>query len=154
MWFTAAINELFEMPVIPEPTARKSVTLPECMWKAIAEYRFQNRIPAEAEAIRQLIQRGLDLPRYLEVSRATIEILTGRVKHHPGPFSATSGPFDLMDALASELLKVEPSLSADRAAEYAKHIYQKAAEQAGADADRTRALLNVDWRRFHGVSPV
>lgn len=154
MWCVTAIKESLDLSAIPEPTARKSVTLPEGMWKAIGEYRFRNRIPAEAEAIRQLIQRGLDLPRYLEVSRATIEILTGRVKHHPGPFSAASGPFDLMDALASELLKVEPSLSPNEAAEEAKHIYQKAAEEAGADADRIRALLNVDWRRFHGVSPV
>jgi hypothetical protein len=142
------------MPEIPEPTARKSVTLPEGMWKAIGEYRFRNRVPAEAEAIRQLIQRGLELPRYLEVGRATIEILAGRLKHHPGPFSAVSRPFDLVDALESELMKIEPLLSSSEAAEKAKHIYQKAAEEAGGDFDRTRALLNVDWRRFHGVSPV
>jgi hypothetical protein len=60
----------------------------------------------------------------------------------------------VLDALASELLKVEPSLSPNEAAEEAMHVYQKAAEEAGADADLTRALLNVDWRRFHGVSPV
>jgi hypothetical protein len=136
------------LPPIPEPAARKSVTLPDSMWKAIGEYRFYNRIPAEAEAIRQLIQRGLDLPHHLETSRATIEILTGRVKHYPGPFSAASGPFDLMDALASELLKVEPSLNPNKAAEKAKDIYQKAAEEAGADRDRTRSLLNADWRRY------
>jgi hypothetical protein len=136
------------LPPFPEPTARKSVTLPDSMWNAIGEYRFFNRIPTEAEAIRQLIQRGIDLPRYLEISRITIEILTGRVKHYPGPFSAASGPFDLVDALASELLKVEPSLSPNEAAEKAQGIYQKAREQAGNDRDRTRALLNVDWQRY------
>jgi len=132
----------------PEPAARKSVTLPESMWNAIGEYRFYNRIPAEAEAIRQLIQRGLDLPRHLEASRATIEILTGRVKHYPGTFSATSGPFELMDALASEILKIEPSLKPDEAAEKAQKIYKKAVEETGADGDRTRSLLNADWRRY------
>jgi hypothetical protein len=53
-----------------------------------------------------------------------------------------------MDALASELLKVEPSLNPNKAAEKAKDIYQKAAEEAGADRDRTRSLLNADWRRY------
>ena len=139
---------LVDLRPIPESAARKSVTLPDSMWKAIGEYRFYNRIPAEAEAIRQLIQRGLDLPHYLETSRTTIEILTGRMKHHPGRFSAASGPFDLMEALASELLKVEPSLNPADAGEKAKDIYRKAAEEACGDGDRTRALLNVDWRRY------
>lgn len=40
--------------------SRKSVTLPDSMWDAIAEYRFDQRIATEAEAIRQLIQAGLD----------------------------------------------------------------------------------------------
>ncbi len=140
---------LVDLRPIPEPAARKSVTLPDSMWKAISEYRFDNRIPAEAEAIRQILQRGLDLPRDLEISRATIEILTGRTKHHPGPFTAASGPFDLIDALAGELLKVEPSLKPAEAAEKAEDIYRKAAEEAGGDGDRTRALLNVDWQRYN-----
>jgi hypothetical protein len=137
-----------DLPATPEPAARKSVTLPESMWKAIGEYRFYNRIPAEAEAIRQLIQRGLDLARYLEANRATIEILTGRVKHYPGPFSAASSSFDLMDALAGELLKYDPSLRPNEAAKRAEDIYRRAAEEAGADGDRTRSLLNADWRRY------
>jgi hypothetical protein len=142
------VKEKADLPQILEPTARKSVTLPDSMWNAIREYRFYNRISTEAEAIRQLIQRGLDLPRYLEISRITIEILAGRVKHYPGPFSAAAGPFDLMDALAIELLKVEPSLNQNEAAEKAQDIYRKATEEAGADGDRTRALLNADWQRY------
>jgi hypothetical protein len=118
------------------------------MWKAICEYRFYNRIPTEAEAVRQLIQRGLDLPRHLEASRATTEILTGRVKHYPGPFGASSVLFDLIDTLASELIKVEPSLNRTQAADKATAIYRRAAEEAGGDADRTRSLLNVDWQRY------
>jgi hypothetical protein len=118
------------------------------MWKAIGEYRFDNRVPAETEAIRQLIQRGLDLPRYLETIHATIEILAGRVKHYPGPFGFTSGPSDLMDALAAELLKVDPSLNPAEAAEKAKDVYRRAADEGGGDGDKTRSLLNVDWRRF------
>ncbi|MTJ80690.1 MAG: hypothetical protein F8N37_06705 [Telmatospirillum sp.] len=37
---------------------RKSVTLPENMWQQISEYRFRRRIPVEAEAVRQLLERG------------------------------------------------------------------------------------------------
>jgi hypothetical protein len=118
------------------------------MWNAIGEYRFYNRIPTEAEAIRQLIQRGLDLPRHLEASRAIIEILTGRMKYYSGPFSTASKADELMDMLASELSKVEPSLKASEAAEKAEEIYQKAAKDAGLDWDRTRSLLNADWRRY------
>lgn len=119
------------------------------MWNAIGEYRFDNRIPTEAEAIRQLIQKGLDLPHYLAASHATIEILAGRVKHYPGPFSAAvGGAFAVIDLLASEVQKADPSLGQERAAKQAEVIYQKALEEAGADGDRARSLLNVDWRRF------
>jgi hypothetical protein len=136
------------LPTIPEATARKSVTLPESMWNAIGEYRFYNRIPTEAEAIRQLIQKGLDLPRYLETCRAVIEILTGRIKHYPGPFSGISSSFDLMDAWAKELLKIDPTLTPNEADKKANDIHQKAAGEAGADGDRTRSLLNADWQRY------
>lgn len=137
------------MPLIPEPASRKSVTLPESMWKAIGEYRFYNRIPAEAEAIRQLLQKGIDLPHYLEASHATIEILTGRVKHYPGPFSAAvTDSFALIDLLASEVQKAEPALTEAQAAGKADTIFRKALEEAGADIDRARSLLNANWRRF------
>ena len=125
------------MPPIPEPASRKSVTLSENMWKAIGEYRFYNRIPTEAEAIRQLIQKGLDLPHYLEASHATIEILTGRVKHYPGPFSpAVRDPFALTDLLATEVQRAEPSLGNKQAAKKAEAIFRNAHEEAGADIDR------------------
>ena len=136
------------MPLIPDPTSRKSVTLPEGMWNAIGEYRFYNRIPTEAEAIRQLIQKGLDLPHYLEAKRATIEILAGREKHYPGPFSAAvTDPFALIDLLSGEVQRVM-SLGKEQATQLADAIFQKALEEAGADIDRARSLLNADWRRF------
>jgi hypothetical protein len=136
------------MPTISEPASRKSVTLPESMWAAIGEYRFYNRIPTEAEAIRQLIQRGLDLPHHLEPWRATIEILTGRQKHYPGQFSAASNAFDMIDILAHELKAANPSLGNDEVASQAEAMVHKALQEAGADIDRARSLLNVNWRRF------
>ncbi len=136
------------MPTIPESTSRKSVTLPDSMWSAVDEYRFYNRIPTEAGALRQLIQKGLDLPLYLERQNATIEILARRLKHYPGPFDTARDPFTMTDLLACEVRKAMPSLNDGQAAQLAEEIFKKAQEEAGADADYTRALLNADWKRF------
>ena len=43
-----------------EPTTRKSVTLPDRLWAEISEFRHRNRIASEAEAVRRLLQAGLD----------------------------------------------------------------------------------------------
>ena len=42
-----------------EPVIRKTIGLSESFWAAIAEYRFENRINTEAEAVRALLWRGL-----------------------------------------------------------------------------------------------
>jgi hypothetical protein len=136
------------LPPASENASRKTVTLPDTMWAAISEFRFYNRIPTEAEATRQLMQRGLDLPRYLEPWRATVEILTRRQKHYPGPFSAAASPFDLMDMLANELREADPSLGSDQTAKKAEAMVHKAIQEAGADLDCARSLLNANWRRF------
>ena len=44
----------------PEPTSRKSLTLPDRLWNAVRDYRFDQRIETEAEAFRRLLQLGLD----------------------------------------------------------------------------------------------
>jgi hypothetical protein len=48
------------MAVDPEKTVRKLVSLPIPMVQAIADFRFQQRISTESEAIRRLIEAGLD----------------------------------------------------------------------------------------------
>ena len=47
---------------IPDAT-RKSVTLPNDLWRAVADYRFSRRVPSEAEAVRRLIEAGLKAER-------------------------------------------------------------------------------------------
>lgn len=47
------------MAVNPETTVRKLVSIPREMEKRIQDYRFENRLKSEAEAIRQLIEKGL-----------------------------------------------------------------------------------------------
>ncbi len=36
------------------------VTLPKDFWEGVADYRFENRINTESEAIRRLIELGLE----------------------------------------------------------------------------------------------
>lgn len=48
------------MPVNPETTVRKLVSLPKELAETIADFRFRKRINTESEAIRRLIERGLE----------------------------------------------------------------------------------------------
>lgn len=41
-------------------TVRKIVSLPSQLWEAIENYRFEHRFKSEADAIRELIRRGLE----------------------------------------------------------------------------------------------
>jgi hypothetical protein len=47
------------MPKSPDPLIRKSITLPERLWAAVADFRFSHRLGSEAEAVRQLLKAGL-----------------------------------------------------------------------------------------------
>ena len=42
-----------------EPIVRKVVALPESAWALIEDYRYTERIPSEAEAIRRLLLQAL-----------------------------------------------------------------------------------------------
>ena len=47
------------MAVNPETTVRKLVSIPRDVWDQVEDYRFENRIKTESEAIRRLIELGL-----------------------------------------------------------------------------------------------
>jgi hypothetical protein len=57
------------MGKLPESSSRKSVTLPDRLWAEIAEYRFSDRIGSEGEAVRRLIQAGLQASSRAEPAR-------------------------------------------------------------------------------------
>ena len=46
-------------PKPPEPVVRKSVTLPESLWREVTEYRTREQIGSEMETMRQLVRSGL-----------------------------------------------------------------------------------------------
>ncbi|MFD1627674.1 hypothetical protein [Azospirillum griseum] len=48
------------MAVNPETTVRKLVSLPKPLAAAILDFRFEQRIGTESEAIRRLIELGLE----------------------------------------------------------------------------------------------
>jgi hypothetical protein len=43
-------------PPLPIKLVRKAISLPPEVWDEIAEFRFTERIPSEAEALRRLIE--------------------------------------------------------------------------------------------------
>ena len=43
-----------------EPVIRKSVSLPESMWKQIDDFQFEHRVKRDAEAVRRLLELGLE----------------------------------------------------------------------------------------------
>lgn len=43
-----------------DPITRKTVSLPASMWRQVEDYQFANRIKRDAEAIRRLIELGLE----------------------------------------------------------------------------------------------
>ena len=38
---------------------RKTISLSKAIWKAISDYRFENRLVTEAEALRQILKAAL-----------------------------------------------------------------------------------------------
>jgi metal-responsive CopG/Arc/MetJ family transcriptional regulator len=53
------VGYITAMVVNPENMTRKLVSLPHTMVQAIDDFRFQERIRTESEAIRRLIELGL-----------------------------------------------------------------------------------------------
>jgi hypothetical protein len=43
-----------------DPIIRKSVSLSASLWRRIEDFQFENRVKRDAEAIRQLIELGLE----------------------------------------------------------------------------------------------
>jgi hypothetical protein len=133
------------VPTIPEPTSRKSVTLPDTLWETIGQYRYYRQIPTEAEAIRQLIQAGLNSGPTI---KTVIDVVTRKTKFVPGPLDEHRGsPFLVIDFLAAQIGRNNPALSGDQSQALAQQIFTRAQEATG-DLDAAISLLNVDWRSF------
>jgi hypothetical protein len=51
---------LLPMPVNPETTVRKNVAMPKELWAEVRAFRFRQEIDTESDAIRRLIELGLE----------------------------------------------------------------------------------------------
>lgn len=51
------------MAINKETTVQKLIAMPRELAEKVSEYRYDNRLPSEAEAIRQLIQKGLEVEK-------------------------------------------------------------------------------------------
>jgi hypothetical protein len=60
---TAGGSRLERMATTPSLTVRKLLSITPELAKAIADYRYQHRIPTESEATRRLIEIGLEATR-------------------------------------------------------------------------------------------
>src|SRR3712207_6056003 len=49
------------MPDAAEPAVRKTFSLPASLWQRIEDYQFRNRIKRDAEALRRLLERALEV---------------------------------------------------------------------------------------------
>lgn len=58
------------MPINPETSLRKSFVIPKALWARIHRFRFNNEIGTESEAIRQLLEAGLDVRAPLKDSES------------------------------------------------------------------------------------
>jgi hypothetical protein len=47
------------MPVNPDTTVRKNVAMSKELWEQVRTWRFRNEINTESEAIRRLVEAGL-----------------------------------------------------------------------------------------------
>ena len=44
-----------------DPPTRKTMTLPESVWRRISRFRFSSEIKSETEAVRLIVDAGLDV---------------------------------------------------------------------------------------------
>ena len=51
------------MAINKETTTQKLIAMPKSLAEQVSEFRYDNRLPSEAEAIRRLIMLGLEVSR-------------------------------------------------------------------------------------------
>jgi hypothetical protein len=118
------------------------------MWDQIGQYRFYRHIPTEAEAIRQLIQNGLNFGATVQT---VLALVTGQMKFIPGPFSAAGrDSFAIIEQLAAEIARYQPSLSREQIHTLAEQGFNRAMQAGRTEVEVAASLLNLDWRWFVG----
>ena len=136
------------MTTSQEPISRKTVTLPDSLWERVGQYRFFRQIPTEAEAVRQLLQAGVE---FGPTVKTIIALATSRMKHVPGPFSEVYNAngrsfFAVLDLLEGEISRRNPSMTPEQVNERAQSVWSDANMVVNSDADAAISLLNIAWQ--------
>ena len=53
----------------PDPPVRKTISLPTSVWQRIEDFQFANRVKRDNEALRRLIELGLQAAQQQQVER-------------------------------------------------------------------------------------
>lgn len=66
--FASLVLRCYRCPVpeVADPIVRKTVSLPASVWRQVEDYQFANRVKRETEAIRRLIELGLEATKHRE----------------------------------------------------------------------------------------
>jgi hypothetical protein len=145
------------MSAIKEQVVRKTVSLPENLWKELGNYRFSRRFPTETAALADAVARGL---RADAVLSAIADIATGRRKTN-GKFSVAAARtfgdaprvLDLVESEVSNWGTIQGlSLTQTQIQDKARQVYEAAGRMAGGQAAGGQAAILdvaveglIDW---------
>ena len=136
------------MATSPESVSRKSVTLPDSLWERVGQYRFFRQIPTEAEAIRQLLQAGVE---FGPIMKTIVALATSRQKYVSGPFSDAYNAkgrdtFAVLDLLEEEIRFRNPSMTPKQVKERSQSVWSDANMVVNGDVDAAISFLNIAWQ--------
>ncbi len=145
------------MTAAQDQIVRKTVSLPESLWRELGNHRFYHRFPTETAAVADVVGRGLNAAAVLG---AIADIATGRRRGH-GKFSAaavvTSGDaprvLDLVvDEVRTRIGARGMTLTEAQIQEKAREVYDAAERMAGGQAAQGQAAILdlaveslIDW---------
>jgi hypothetical protein len=134
------------MTVTQDPIVRKTVSLPESLWRKLGDYRFYHRFPTETAAVVDVVGRGLSAAAVLG---AIADIATGRRRGN-GKFLAAaartmgdaSGVFDLVvDEVRNRIGARGLTLTEAQIQDKAREVYDAAGRLAGGQASHGQAAI-------------
>lgn len=126
--------------------SRKTVTLPDELWDRIAQYRHFHQIPTETEAVRRLLQNGLQSDPTI---KAIAQIVTKKSKYFPGIFSSAYNSdgrrnvVAVIERLVLEISRRNKAMTPEQANTRANEIWNDA-HNVG-DTDSAVSFLNLAW---------
>jgi hypothetical protein len=134
------------MTATQDQIVRKTVSLPESLWRQLGDYRFYHRFPTETAAVVDVVGRGLSAAAVLG---AIADIAMGRRSGH-GKFSAAAvitfgdAPrvFDLVvDEVRNRIGARGLTLTEAQIQDKAREVYDAAERMAGGQAAQGQAAI-------------